>query len=170
MWKDIKDYEGFYQVSDEGQVRRILKSGRTKPVKNRDGKYYTVNLSKPGQKKCCNVHRLVAEHFLDKPEGATEVNHKDGNKKNNNVSNLEWVTSWENRVHAMEQLNHFPFGKPARRVRCIDLNTNEVIAEYHSLADAARHIGKMSAKSQITHVCQGYLDQAYGYKWEYIDN
>lgn len=170
MWKDIKDYEGFYQVSDEGQVRRILKSGRTKPVKNRDGKYYTVNLSKPGQKKCCNVHRLVAEHFLDKPEGATEVNHKDGNKKNNNVSNLEWVTSWENRVHAMEELHHFPFGKPAKKVRCRDPKTNEIVAEYHSLADAARHIGKMSAKSQITLVCQGYVDSAYGYCWEYINN
>lgn len=171
MWKDIPNYEGYYQVSDEGQVRRILKSGRTKPVKGKEGsKYYVVTLSKNGVHKSFNLHRLVAEMFVEKPNGATEVNHKDGNKKNNHASNLEWVTSWENRVHAMEQLHHFPFGKPAKRVRCKDLKTNEVVAEYHSLADAARHIGKMSAKSQITLVCQGYVDSAYGYKWEYIDN
>ena len=169
MWKDIKNYEGLYQVSDEGEIRRILKSGRTKPLKKRNGLYYTVVLSKNNQSKTFNLHRIVAETFLDEPEGTTEVNHKDGDKKNNHVSNLEWVTSWDNRVHAMEQLHHFPFGKPARRVRCRDVNTNEVIAEYHSLADAARHIGKMSAKSQITLTCQGYIDSAYGYKWEYID-
>lgn len=116
MWKDIKGYEGFYQVSDEGQIRRILKDGRTKPVKGKEGsKYYTVDLCVHGKCKGFNVHRLVAEAFLEKPEGTTEVNHIDGNKKNNHVENLEWVTQKGNLIHAMEQLHNFPFGKPARK-------------------------------------------------------
>lgn len=169
MWKDIKGYEGYYQVSDEGEVRRILKDGRTKPVKGKKGLYATVTLSKDNQPKGFAVHRLVAEHFLERPEGKTEVNHIDGDKWNNRVENLEWVTSWENRVHAMEVLHSFPYGKPAKRVRSIDPKTGKVVAEFHSLAEAARSIGKSSAKNSITNVCQGYAEVAYGYRWEYIN-
>lgn len=170
MWKDIKGYEGYYQVSDEGQIQRILKDGRTKTVKNRpNGKYYTVCLSKKGEKFTYAVHRLVAETFLGLPEERMEVNHKDGNKKNNRLENLEWVTQTENRIHAMEELNHFPFGKPARKINQLDPNTGEVIAHYHSLSDAAKAVGKISARSSISLVCQGYQQTAYGSKWEYAD-
>lgn len=170
MWKDIEGYEGFYQVSDEGQVRRILKDGRTRPVKGKEGsKYYSVDLCVHGKSKAYNVHRLVAETFLPKPEGMTEVNHIDGNKKNNHVENLEWVTQKGNLIHAMEQLHHFPFGKPARKVNCINAETGEVIQSFPSLADAARAVGKASARTGITLVCQGMQNKAYGYKWEYAD-
>lgn len=169
MWKDIKGYEGYYQVSDEGEIRRLLKGGRTKPVKKREGLYYTVCLSKKCEKRTFNVHRLVAETFLEKPEGASEVNHKDGNKHNNHLENLEWVTPRENYIHAMEQLNHFPWGKPARKVNCLNAETGEIVASFHSLAEAAKAVGKMSARTSITHVCQGYQQKAYGYKWEYAD-
>ena len=87
VWKDINGYEGLYQVSDEGQVRRLLKNGRTKPVKNRENLYPTVSLSKDGKRRSYNVHRLVADAFIEKPTGKTEVNHKDGNKWNNHVEN-----------------------------------------------------------------------------------
>lgn len=170
MWKDIKDYEGLYQVSDEGYVRRILKDGSTKLLKNRpNGKYYTVCLSKKCEKKGFNVHRLVAETFLEKPEGKSEVNHKDGDKHNNHISNLEWVTPKENLIHAMEQLNHFPWGKPARKVNAIDIESGEVIAQFHSLSDAAKSVGKVSARNSISLVCQGYQQTAYGFRWEYAD-
>lgn len=169
MWKDIKDYEGLYQISDEGKVRRIFKNGNIKELKNRDDLYHTVSLSKKSVKKSFNVHRLVAEHFLERPEGATEVNHKDGNKYNNNVNNLEWVTQKENLIHAMDTLNKFPFGKQPRKVRCRDIETGEVVQEFYSVSAAAKAIGNMSARSAITLSCQGYQGSAYGYYWEYVE-
>jgi hypothetical protein len=169
MWKDIKNYEGIYQVSDDGHVRRVLKNGNVRPVKNRDGVYYTVSLSKNSISKSYSVHRLVAETFLNKPEGKAEVNHKDGNKHNNNLSNLEWVTQKENLIHAMEELNKFPWGKPARKVRCLDIETGNVVAEFPSLSDASKFLGKAYTRLGITHVCQGLQKTAYGYKWEYIE-
>lgn len=169
MWKDIKDYEGLYQVSDDGRVRRIYKNGNTKELKNREGIYYTVSLCKKGIKKSFNVHRLVAETFLGIPDDKCEVNHKDGNKLNNNLSNLEWVTQHENLLHAIQVLNHYPWGKPPRKVRCIDIDTGNVVQEFRSVSDASKAIGSISARSSITLACQGYQKSAYGYKWEYAD-
>lgn len=169
MWKDIEGFDGVYQVSDEGQVRRLFKD-EYRPLKLYErGKYQTVCLSYGGGKKTYAVHKLVADAFLQKPEGATEVNHKDGDKHNNRAENLEWVSGRQNTVHAMEVLNHYPFGKPAKKVRCMDIATGETVAEFHSLADAAKSIGKMSARTGITFCCQGYQQTAYGYRWEYMD-
>lgn len=172
MWKDIKGYEGLYQISSEGTVRRFYKSkgGYYHYLKNREnGKYYTVCLSKDHTKKTFNVHRLVAEAYIERPEGATEVNHIDGNKHNNDVSNLEWVTARQNQLHSTEKLSHHPFGKPPKKIRCLDIETGDVVAEYHSLVDAAKSLGKISCRTGITLVCQGYQQTAYGYKWEYAD-
>ena len=169
MWKDIKGYEGLYQVSDEGYVRRILSDGKYRTLKNRDGLYYTVSLSAKCVKKSHAVHRLVAEMFLPKPEGTTEVNHKDGDKHNNRVENLEWVTQKQNCRHMIETLNKNPFGKAPKKVKCIDPLTEDVIEEFKSITDASKWIGKMSARASIIHVCQGYQPTAYGYRWEYAD-
>lgn len=169
MWKDIKDYEGLYQVSTDGRVQRIYKNGKTKELKNRVGVYYSVSLCKKGIKKSYNVHRLVAETFLDQPDGKNEVNHIDGNKYNNNLSNLEWVSQKENLIHAMEILNHFPWGKAPRKVKCLDKETGELIREFNSLSDASKSVGLASARNSITLACQGYQKTAYGYKWEYAD-
>ena len=170
MWKDIKGYEGYYQVSSDGEIRRMLAHGRTRIVKNRlnpKSLYYSVSLSKKCTRKSFAVHRLVAEAFIPNNENKREVNHIDGNKLNNKVSNLEWVTQKENLVHAMEKLNHYPWGKPARQVRCMDIETNETIKEFHSLSEASKFIGKASARQNISLACQGLVNSAYGYKWEY---
>lgn len=169
MWKDVVGYEGLYQVSDQGEVRRVLKNSTKllKPYERTN--YLTVCLSNKCERKTHNVHRLVAEAFLEKPKDATEVNHKDGDKHNNKIENLEWVSQKENLIHAMEKLKHYPYGKPPRKVKCINPETNEIIAEFHSLSDAAKAIGKSSARSGITLVCQGYQPKAYGFKWEYAD-
>ena len=169
MWKDIKGYEGLYQVSDEGKVRRVNKNGTTRELKNRDGLYYTVSLSKGCEKTSFSVHRLVAEAFLDIPTNHLEVNHKDGNKLNNKVENLEWVTQEQNRIHARKVLGKTPFGKPPRRVKCLDKNTGEIVAEYPSISEAGRAMEKPNARSRITMVCNGSQPSAYGYKWEYAD-
>ena len=170
MWKEVKGFEGFYEVSDKGEIRRLLSGSRTRPIKPRGEKYPTVSLSKPGFKKSVTVHRTVAEAFLEKPEGATEVNHIDGDTRNNVVSNLEWVTQKQNLYHAMLVLNHAPYGKKPRRVRCRNIDTDEVVAEYPSVSEAARQIGTMYARAAITQACKHRYDSAYGYRWEYINN
>lgn len=167
MWKDIKGYEGLYQISDEGHVRRILKNG-TKTLKDRDGLYHTVSLSNKCEKKTFAIHRLVAEHFLERPDGATEVNHKDGNKHNNHVSNLEWVTQAQNRSHAMKELGRHPFGKAPRKVKCYDPDGN-FVKEYESVSEASRAVGTAYSRVGITMACKGEYKTAYGYRWEYAD-
>lgn len=169
MWKEVKDFEGFYEVSDKGEIRRILSGSRTRPIKPRGDKYPSVSLSRPGFKKSVTVHRTVAEAFLEKPEGATEVNHIDGDTRNNVVSNLEWVTQKQNLYHAMLVLNRAPYGKKPRRVRCMNIDTGDVVAEYPSVSEAARQIGTMYARASITQACKHKHDTAYGYRWEYIN-
>lgn len=104
QWKDIKGYEGLYEVSNLGNVRsldRIVKRGQGYMIK--EGRilaqfyeekkgYYQVALAKDGKAKKYRVHRLVALAFLDNPSNYTDVNHKDEVKTNNNVDNLEWCT------------------------------------------------------------------------------
>lgn len=112
FWKDIKDYENLYQVSNLGRVRSlshlasngikdILYKGRIlKPFLDGRKNYLQVCLSKNNHKRKYLVHRLVAETFIENKYNKAEVNHKDGNKQNNCVDNLEWVTSKENKNHA----------------------------------------------------------------------
>ena len=116
-WKDVVGYEGFYQVSNMGNVRsvpRVLlyeRNGNTfkrniphkimKPTKTEFG-YLIVSLTKEKTKIQGRIHRLVAEAFLPNPENKRCVNHKDGNKENNCVENLEWVTYSENMQHAAD--------------------------------------------------------------------
>lgn len=168
IWKDIIDYEGIYQVSSSGKVKN-LKTNRILKPSNR--LYSDVDLSKNGEYHRQAIHRLVALHFIPNPNPKvlTEVNHKDGNKKNNCIENLEWVTTKQNKMHSIEVLNHHPFGKEARKVLKIDLSNGKVIEEYSSLSDAARGIGTIAARSSITNVCQGYQNSAYGFKWQYAD-
>lgn len=114
IWKDIENYEGYYQVSNLGKVRSLDRVqedslGRKYPWKgkvmspriNRDG-YSQISLGKKGKVKTRTVHRLVAEAFLEKIPTKNYVNHKDGNKENNHLYNLEWCTAKENTHHAFE--------------------------------------------------------------------
>ena len=114
VWKPIKDYEQLYEISNTGKVRRkdsILtrSNGRQLPVKggemqlrdNGNG-YLRVKLCKNNKSRRVLIHRLIAEHFIPQPEGLTVINHIDGNKQNNNISNLEWTTQKENIRHARE--------------------------------------------------------------------
>ena len=91
IWKDKKGYEGHYQVSNWGRVKSIKfgKEKILKLIKDKDG-YLQVTLCKNNIKKVYKVHRLVAEAFIDNTDNLPQVNHKDENKLNNNVDNLEW--------------------------------------------------------------------------------
>lgn len=99
VYKSIEGYENLYWISPKGDVHNGRKS--LKPYRNNNG-YAAIILSKGGKRKHFLVHRLVAATFLHNPLKKTEVNHIDGNKLNNNVCNLEWVTSSENKAHAKD--------------------------------------------------------------------
>lgn len=99
IWKDIPNYEEYYEVSNFGRVRRkayIMKCRLTY-----DG-YPAITLCGGGEQKSKTIHRLVAESFVENPNNKTQVNHKDGIKSNTAASNLEWVTPSENVIHALE--------------------------------------------------------------------
>lgn len=97
MIKDVKGYEHLYQINDNGVVFRNNK--QLKPYENNNG-YLYATLCKNGKPKHIYVHRLVAEAFLPLIDGKNHINHIDGNKKNNNVNNLEWCNRSENMKHA----------------------------------------------------------------------
>lgn len=120
-WKPIKNYEGLYEVSDHGNVRSVphVTNGRAnsymtftgkllKPQLKRNG-YLQVALSKNGHKTWVCIHRLVAESFIPNQDELAQINHIDGNKKNNVVNNLEWITPSENMKHAYDTglLTHY---------------------------------------------------------------
>ena len=110
LFKAVKEYEGLYEVNELGEVyscERIASDGRPIQRKQLKGGHFSntyrfVCLRKDGVNKNHSVHRLVAEAFIPNPNNLPEVNHKDGNKQNNCVDNLEWCTRSENLKHAVE--------------------------------------------------------------------
>lgn len=105
IWYPLKGYENLYEISKTGKIKSLKKKHRTfekllKPKLTKDG-YYQVSLYKNGKSKCLRVHRLVALNFLENPENKEQVNHKDGNKLNNCVDNLEFCTNQENIDHSI---------------------------------------------------------------------
>ena len=165
IWKDIEGYEGFYQVSNMGQVRSIKQNVGEKHFwgvilkKSLAGRGYEfVGLSG----KAHYVHRLVAKAFLENPKNYPCINHKDENKLNNNVENLEWCTyQYNNRYGtARERANH----KLWRKVVQLDMNGN-VIKVWDSLTVAAKYFG--ADKTSIWCACNGRQFTSCGYKWRY---
>ena len=161
-WKEIAGYEGLYEVSDLGRVKslnynstrkeRILKTGKTHYG------YLQVNLYKDGQMKNWKVHRLVAEAFIPNPHGLETINHKDGVKTNNTVSNLEWMSRADNVAYSRPQ-----FSK--RMVQMFDKSTCELLATFPSTHEAERVTG--INQSNISQCCLGKYKSSGGYIWRY---
>lgn len=113
IWKPIKSYSEFYEISSDGRVKskdRIifdkngirLRLNKSKEISPRIGLYKMVGLNKNRKQTQISIHRLVALHFIPNPDNKPQVNHKDGDKMNNNYWNLEWVTVSENIKHAFD--------------------------------------------------------------------
>lgn len=151
MWVDIKDYEDTYKISDSGEVwskdrlcvdskgrKRFRKGQKINPDVAPSG-YYRITLAKSGKKKQVYLHRLLAIHFISNPLNLPQVNHKDGNKLNCTISNLEWVSVQDNVIHAYQNglINHVSgdkhpnYGKTgrnskrAKKVMAINIITKE---------------------------------------------
>jgi len=110
IWRDIKGYEGFFQISNKGRVKSLARVDRRghrvkerilKHHTSRNG-YHRVGLNKNGKYPIKYIHRLISEAFIPNPENKPQINHIDGNKLNNKIDNLEWVTSKQNCIHARD--------------------------------------------------------------------
>lgn len=178
VWKDIKDYEGLYQVSNTGLVRsldRVVKLTDCKEqhrrgvlLKQRENNkgYKIVHLSKNGTSKNKFVHVLVLESFIERPEGMTQINHKDENKCNNNLNNLEYCNAAYNVNYGLcnyhkskATINDLKKSKPVIQLK----KDGTFVDEFPSLHEAERALGFQHG--HIRDACNGKLHTAYGYKW-----
>ena len=99
VFVDIKGYEGEYQISNLGNVKSLKRNKILSPSPHTKG-YLKAQLLHNGKRKMVYIHRLVAEAFIPNPKELSQVNHKDGNRKNNAVENLEWCSCQENIIHS----------------------------------------------------------------------
>lgn len=156
-WRDIKDYENLYAVSDKGRVMN-LKSGRILKAGVNSHCYEWVALCKDGKVKQCTIHRLVAEAFLENPNNLPQVNHVDEDPTNNDVRNLAWVTASQNNRHSAH--------KRSCKISQYSID-GEYIREWESFKEIERELG--FNKGFINMCCKGKQKTAYGYRWEYAD-
>ena len=165
IWCPVKNYENLYEVSDQGRVKS-LKFGKErilKPFRNKGG-YLLVNLRKNRERKMCYVHRIVAQTFTPNPDNLPEVNHKDENKENNFVQNLEWCTDKYNTNYGTRtQRMAEKLSKPVLQYT----KSGEFVIEWKSATDVQRNLGY--AHQNISDCCTGKCKSSHNFIWKYKD-
>lgn len=170
IWKDIKGFDGLYQISNLGNVKSLKRKYRKneifiKKYENKNG-YIFVVLSKNNISKNFLVHRLVAKAFIPNPNNYIEINHKNEIKDDNRVENLEWCTrkyniNYNNLNKRINRINRKDLSK---RVYQYDLDNN-FIKKWESVMEIQRQLKYYS--SAISECCNGKRRIAYGYIWKY---
>lgn len=166
IWKDIDGYEGLYKVSNLGNVkslnyRRTGKERNLKPLTDSCG-YLDVKLCKNGKTRHFNVHRLVAQAFLENTDYKSDVNHKDEDKTNNCVDNLEWMTRKENINYG----THNQRSSKSRSKSVLQFTKNgEFVKEWSSVIQIQRELGFSSGN--ISQCCNEKIKTSYGYVWKF---
>lgn len=159
IWKDVKGYEGLYQVSNLGRIWSVRLQRNLKPYQANG--YWKIDLTaKNGKRKKEYVHRIVALTFLQKPEDCNVVNHIDGNRQNNNIENLEWCSQEYNMRHSYYTLGNTKGCYSVRKCQCLETG---II--YESISKAMRDTGA----SKVSECCKGKIKTSGGYHWRYVD-
>lgn len=175
VWEKIKNFPD-YKINKEGEVitthylhHNIIK--KLKPRKSKNG-YYSVYLYKDGKGYSKLIHRLVAETFIPNPKKLSQVNHINGDKTNNNINNLEWISPANNIRHAIKN-NLINRDKLLNTTKIMSQNNKktvlqfdlegEFIAEYNSAKEAAM----LNNLSNVGACCRGKYKTAGGYIWRY---
>lgn len=186
IWKDICGFEGLYKISSYGRIKSLHYYGGNrvkilKPAKDSDG-YLTIGIWKDKKRYSKKMHRLVAEAFIPNPENFPQINHKDEDRENNHVENLEWCTNKYNvnygnhsfhaaqaqmgkrhtAEHIMKIRSNAPGSKP---VLMIEPETMNVIAEFVSASEAARQIG--GTATNVSYACRNESAKYKGLFWRY---
>lgn len=175
VWRDVVGYEGLYKVSNKGNIYSVERrdtigrkcGGRImQPVCNSYG-YPHLNLYKNGVMKQKKVHRLVLEAFVPNPNNYPEVNHRDEDKANNNVENLEWCTRKYNNNHGKR--TEKASQKLFKKVKAIHVETGEVL-KFSSVKEA---VSKGYSRSGVSKACRGVYNTGggnlyRGHRWSYV--
>lgn len=182
IWKDIEGYEGLYQVSNLGRIKRldslvVHNSGGTriwkgrilKPIPSGNG-YMIQSLCKGNKKTKYFIHRLIANAFIINPQNKPQINHKDGNRSNNSINNLEWATSSENIKHAFRELGRVPSKNGTGRRGKLHIQSKPIICintdqYFESISLAAEALGLY--QGNISAVLRGKQTHVHGYKFRY---
>lgn len=170
IWRDIKGFEGLYQVSNQGNVRNVKRGKLLRKELTWRG-YHRITLGSKGRKM---LHRIVCEAFIPNPNNLPIINHINENKTDNRVENLEWCTQSHNVKHSY--LNHKEsWGNTGNRGRrnvlskpCAKLKDGIVVAKYSGASEAERITG--ISRSSIIQVCNNskVRKTAGGYEWKWL--
>lgn len=173
VWKDVKGYEGFYQVSDKGRIRSVDRmieykdgakhfwSGRVLKLSRNKNGYYTITLYKEGAENGYGVHRLVAQAFIPNLDNLPQVNHKNEVKTDNRAENLEWCSMDYN-------INYGTIGqriseKRSKQVYQYTLD-NQLVKVWKSTQECGRNGYN---QRHISECCRGVLHKHKGFRWSY---
>lgn len=177
VWKNVNGYKNWYRISNFGKISYLTKNGsymeKNKHVNKSNYEFICLYNRKTKKHTTHYIHRLVAEAFIDNPSNKPQVNHIDGDKSNNCVSNLEWVSCKENIFHSIHTL-HNDHAKSLRKpVMCVE--TGEIYASVldaeKQLNIARRSISDAAVNAKRYKNGQSYIRRtAGGFHWKFIEN